>query len=748
MKKLMLSLMSLSVLSAPVSAIVSCGNKVQDPEKTLITTFSANPNNWVTAQSMRAWDFEFLANTNANPLSTDQYGREYGDLFEPVDYKKDNKVGTESNSSKTWVYKLRSNATWSDYKGNKVSDITVNDFLNTAKYVLNPSNNAEVYPLWAEFIKGAAEIYNLANKPSANFDEIFESNKSKLGLKVNESTREVTFELEKSAPYFETLLTYSVFSPIHSQVLVDSTINKDYRKGYYSGAFVPSEYVQDSKMVLDKNQNYHFADKTNLDRVRYLFNKGPASTSRELYKAGTINSFTLNANDASGWSQYVGEEVSAPKKTPGMVKYTDSPNTVSSMALYFNYLNSEYLSGSADDKARTLNSSRLLQYSKTREFIASALDRTKFVTYYSKPYDKGHENISSQLRNTYVPGEGFVSDETGKSYQDIFANSYNKILSPESSVKGSDLADGVDFLRNRVYGEQVVNDKNQLKVARQKKAQELKSEVIDKDEVLKKASGKIKLIALQNPVLSNTSGKYLHDMYTEFNEIPDNPIEIVEKTPTTDTEYNQLKSNGKMDLEFSGWSPDYADPMTYLGTIKLGGDLDLYIGLSRLFNFQTYEDIKGDGDAKKAYESLKSKNKEEFEKIVVEDETGVSDLFVDRFNFTKNLEDYDKNNVDTSKSSVRYSKLSELEVETLYKDTFMLPVYRSAPAMTFSISPSTPFRLSRTGYGTSQYKLFNYNFDKTKLSYEEIEKLREEYLAKKEEVSKDKTKYQDPDIWS
>ncbi|AKU79692.1 hypothetical protein [Spiroplasma turonicum] len=82
MYKLLKSLMVVTILSTPLTVVISCGNKNQDPENTLKTTFTNNPLHWLTAKTMQQSDFKILSNTNSAPLGTDEFGREYGDLFE------------------------------------------------------------------------------------------------------------------------------------------------------------------------------------------------------------------------------------------------------------------------------------------------------------------------------------------------------------------------------------------------------------------------------------------------------------------------------------------------------------------------------------------------------------------------------------------------------------------------------------------------------------------------------------------
>ncbi|EHE90909.1 hypothetical protein LDBUL1632_00591 [Lactobacillus delbrueckii subsp. bulgaricus CNCM I-1632] len=104
------------------------------------------------------------------------------------------KSGTVSKDGKTWTFKLRSNAKWSN--GEK---ITAQDFVYSWRRTINPKT-ASPYAYIFSGIKNADEI--IAGKKSP----------SSLGIKaLNQETVQV--KLNRPIAYFKVLMAYPLFGP-------------------------------------------------------------------------------------------------------------------------------------------------------------------------------------------------------------------------------------------------------------------------------------------------------------------------------------------------------------------------------------------------------------------------------------------------------------------------------------------------------------------------------------------------------
>ncbi|AKU79982.1 ABC transporter substrate-binding protein [Spiroplasma turonicum] len=751
MKKLLKTFFNLNLLCAPITATIGCGTKDIDPPHTLKTVTPANPMHWLAPKALQQSDFYVLANIYATPLATDEYGREYGDLFELTNKNYSNNdpyIGAHDSDLKIWTYKLRNNATWSDYNGNKVANVTVNDFLNTAKFVLNPENTADAYFLWDFFIVGARDLYNEAIENKTNFEDLFNKfvSEGKLGIKVNESEQTVTFELLKPAPYFETVLTYSVFVPTKEETLIDISMDNDFKKGYYTGAFLPKNYIMDNSIVYDKNPNYHFAEQTKINRIKqYLVNDGSISKKRELFEAGTLNDYIIDVNDKAGFETLVGD-VNEPKKTPGLVEYDkDHPEYADTRLLLFNYLNSDYFT--QKDKTESILKSKLLQVTEVRKFMFENLDKSIYGKYYSELFDDS--KVSKNVRNSYVPDSfKFTENSVTKNYHDYEAE-YLNTNNLANNITGNDLSDGNDYHWSKAHNDNIniaseeTNNVNNLR--------NLLS-TVDKDLSEKlKDNGKIHLNVFLDPTSKLTFNKNVSEMFAKFNVINNNPIALDVETPNTFLDFQEKINSGKHDITISGWFPDYADPMSYLATLKLDGPHRSKFRLGQLFQFDdsnTPLDYNNSSDEE--WKKLDNNHKEMFEKLLVGYNSKIEvnkygeNLFKNRFNSSKELE-----SIDAKKEwKDRIKGFAENEANTIFKDYFAMPLIRKSPEKTFWISKLLPFKNPWVSYGLSPLQYANSEVTDEFLTYDEIEALRTSHIKEKEEVKSDITKHRKGLAWS
>lgn len=152
-----------------------------------------------------------------------------------------------SDDGLKYTFKIKSDIFWSDYKGNKVKNITAHDFVFALKRLLNPQTNSP-YAHSFSIIKYADEVLS-GTTPI-----------QKLGVyPVNEYT--FCIELEAESPSFLQLLaTYAAY-PCNEE-LFDSTLGKYGLENdtlLYSGPFILSTWAHSESLVLKRNPNYYDA---------------------------------------------------------------------------------------------------------------------------------------------------------------------------------------------------------------------------------------------------------------------------------------------------------------------------------------------------------------------------------------------------------------------------------------------------------------------------------------------------------
>lgn len=245
---------------------------------------------------------------------------------------------------------MKSDGTQYEYRGTP-QYVTAQDFVTTAKRVLNYNNSSEIYYMYTLFINNAWEYYcytMMAKWISEGFNDTTRGIKwdsiqgdtdaqavwltklvkefsnadpdteitgssikdikdfKRVGVSVNNGT--LTYTLNQTADFFPTMLTYTPYTPINSHFLAahanDYGTNKD--TILYCGPYLLDE--KSSEVVrYKKNPQYWDATSVHLDTVEFQV----ADTSlgyadmRTSFDQGKVDGFSLNSEDSFGWSMYI-----------------------------------------------------------------------------------------------------------------------------------------------------------------------------------------------------------------------------------------------------------------------------------------------------------------------------------------------------------------------------------------------------------------------------------------------------------
>ncbi|AOG60460.1 oligopeptide ABC transporter substrate-binding protein [Spiroplasma helicoides] len=727
-KRLLASLSAISGLSLVSASVISCGfslDKILNKEMpidTYITTYKATPTSWNTAYTFEPINQNILANTSATSLGVDEYGRVYGDIYESnLNLSSDRVAINEDTKNDTvFTYKIRDNAKWYKWDGGGETPITVDDFDTAAEFIMrSATTQSQVTTLWLNFIKGAKEIndYLKEHTDASWYEAKTHAGNGGFGLTFDKNKKTVTYTLNKSAPYFESLLCYAAFSPIHVDGDRKTMSNTgDFKVPYYSGAYLPKEVISQNSMVLEKNENYWFKDLVTIKKIKYLYTstKATTSTDRELFEAGNLSGFLVNNGDNQGWDRYIGSDIYHP--TFSHVYDTPVIDSVSTSSLFFNTYNTLIDTGSEEEKQTAIKASKLLQNLNTRLWISTKLDRSVLIKYYSEKFDGGSD-VSKMLRNVFTaPGVGIDSD--GTDYYKYVEKQLQKTISSNSGNAETkiDLSDGVDAYKDKA---QMYTGKTDEEILKQLKEYMLKEKIITNE------SDKFTLRVLLNPADNLTLNPKAINMYDRFNQIEGNPIQIkpVENVFEAD-QYVDLSNKGSFDLYNGNWWPDYADPGTFLNTLLVNGDNSYTTGTLRTFDY----------DASQKKYSVKNIIK-----------SSASD------EYAKNYQSYNDSiiSIDQNESNIkkRYEKFAEQEANYLYKNFFLMPFYiRSAPK-NYSVSYVVPYTTNYAfTYGSSALKDWSKILNNKVVSLEESEKQKQRGLDYKQEILNDKDKRKKDDI--
>jgi oligopeptide transport system substrate-binding protein len=176
-----------------------------------------------------------------------------------------------SDDGLTYTFHLRSDAKWSDGKA-----VTAEDCVYGFQRLVDPATAAPGAYL-GEVVKNGKEV--AAGKVPVK----------DLGVTAPDD-KTVVVVLASPAPYFPTMLSGSAFVPCRKDLV--EKYGKDFAatpdKNVYNGPYKLTEWAQDNKLVLTKNENYWNKDKVKLDKVEISVLTDP-NTPIGMYETGKLD---------------------------------------------------------------------------------------------------------------------------------------------------------------------------------------------------------------------------------------------------------------------------------------------------------------------------------------------------------------------------------------------------------------------------------------------------------------------------
>lgn len=265
-----------TVALGSVALLAACGSSSSTASKAGRAPSLTIPTDISTLDSSMATDTYsniFIGNTEEGATRVNTQGKAVPGLAKSVEASAD---------GLTWTVNLRSGLKWSNGDA-----LTAKDFVYAWQHAVDPKTGSQYAYLMGN-IKGAAEI--MAGKAAP----------STLGIKQVSDT-EFTVTLTKPTPYFDFLLSESVYYPLNQKFV--EKYGKDYGtssdKTLYSGPFVfkgNGWTGTNAKFSLVKNPNYYDKKNVKSDQIDYQVVKNP-TTLVQLYKQGKIDQASLGTPD-------------------------------------------------------------------------------------------------------------------------------------------------------------------------------------------------------------------------------------------------------------------------------------------------------------------------------------------------------------------------------------------------------------------------------------------------------------------
>jgi len=644
----LLALAGVTLLAAGTLAACSGSSSSAKGEKTFSYIYETDPDNLNYLTTGKAATANITSNVIDGLLENDRYGNFVPSMAEDWSVSKD---------GLTYTYTLRKDAKWYTSEGEEYAEVKAQDFVTGLKYAADKKSDG-LY-LVQESIKGLDAYVK---------GEITDF--SQVGIKALDDYT-VQYTLNKPESFWNSKTTMGVLAPVNEEFL--NSKGEDFAKGtdsssiLYNGPFLLKSIVAKSSVEFAKNPNYWDKDNVHIDKVKLSFWDGQDTNKpTEAFKDG---SFTM------------------ARLFPTSASYPETEKSFKDNIVYTQQDSSTYLVGTNIDRQSYKFTSKTTDEQKTstkkallnkdfRQALAFGFDRTAYASQVN-----GASGATKLLRNLFVPPTFVQAD--GKNFGEMVKD---KLVTYGDEWSNVNLDDAQDGLYNP--------DKAKAEFAKAKTALQ--------------AEGVKFPIHLDMPVDQTNTTKVQRvqsfKQSVEENLGSDNVVVDIQQLQKDDvlniTYFAETAAGEDWDISDNvGWSPDFADPSTYLDIIKpsVGENTKTYLGFD-----------SGTNNA-----AAKQVGLEDYEKMVVEAGEETTDV------------------------SKRYEKYAAAQA-WLTDSALLIPTTSQTgrPMLSKMVPFTLPFAYSGNK-GMSEALLYKYlDVQDKAVTTEEYQKAQENWLKEKEESNK------------
>ena len=546
-----MALAGVTLLASGVLA--ACSGSSAKGEKTFSYTYETDPDNLNYLTTGKAATANITSNVIDGLMENDRYGNFVPSMAEDWSVSQD---------GLTYTYTIRKDAKWYTSEGEEYAAVKAQDFVTGLKYAAD--NKSEALYLVQDSIKGLDAYVKGEVK---DFSEV--------GIKaIDDQT--VQYTLNKPESFWNSKTTMGVLAPVNEEFLTSQGSNfakaTDPSSILYNGPYLLKSLVAKSSVEFEKNPNYWDKDNVHIDKVKLSFWDGQDTNKpAETFKAGGFSTARLFPTSAS----YPETE----KEFKDNIVYTPQDSSTYLIGTNIDRQSYKYTSKTTDEQ-KTSTKKALLN-KDFRQAIAFGIDRTAYTSQIN-----GESGATKLLRNLFVPPTFVQAD--GKNFGELVKE---KLVTYGDEWKDVNLDDAQDGLYSP--------EKAKAEFAKAKTA--LQAEGVQFPihldmPVDQTSTTKVQRVQSLKQSLEATLGT--------DNVVVD--IQQLQKDEVLNVTYHAESAAGE-DWDLSdnvGWTPDFADPSTYLDIIKpsVGENTKTYLGF----------------DAGTNNAAAKQVGLEDYEKMVVE----------------------------------------------------------------------------------------------------------------------------------
>lgn len=641
-----MALAGVTLLASGVLA--ACSGSSAKGEKTFSYTYETDPDNLNYLTTGKAATSNITSNVIDGLMENDRYGNFVPSMAEDWSVSQD---------GLTYTYTIRKDAKWYTSEGEEYAAVKAQDFVTGLKYAAD--NKSEALYLVQDSIKGLDAYVKGKVK---DFSEV--------GIKaIDDQT--VQYTLNKPESFWNSKTTMGVLAPVNEEFLTSK--GSDFAKAtdpssiLYNGPYLLKSLVAKSSVEFEKNPNYWDKDNVHIDKVKLSFWDGQDTNKpAETFKAGGFSTARLFPTSAS----YPETE----KEFKDNIVYTPQDSSTYLIGTNIDRQSYKYTSKTTDEQ-KTSTKKALLN-KDFRQAIAFSIDRTAYTSQIN-----GESGATKLLRNLFVPPTFVQAD--GKNFGELVKE---KLVTYGDEWKDVNLDDAQDGLYSP--------EKAKAEFAKAKTA--LQAEGVQFPihldmPVDQTSTTKVQRVQSLKQSLEATLGT--DNVVVDIQQLQKDEVQNV-------TYFAESAAGEDWDLSDNvGWTPDFADPSTYLDIIKpsVGENTKTYLGF----------------DAGTNNAAAKQVGLEDYEKMVVE---------------------AGNENTDVSK---RYDKYAAAQA-WLTDSALIIPTASQTgrPMLSKMVPFTLPFAYSGNK-GTSEALLYKYlELQDKPVTAEEYQKAQDKWKKEKEESNK------------
>ncbi|MBQ2957505.1 MAG: peptide ABC transporter substrate-binding protein [Clostridia bacterium] len=241
-------------------------------------------------------EFSICANVVDTLVEHDQFGNVVPCLAESWDNTKDD--------GRTWTFTLRQGVQWVDHNGEVYAELTAEDFVTAAKYILDAKNASSTAWILTDYIEGAEAYSESTAEPEEGKEAPAPFDWENVGIKAIDKYT-IAYTTTEPCSYFLSMLDYVCYMPVNAQFLEEKGDQFGQATGndnlLYCGAYIISEFKPQEKRVLTKNEKYWDAEHVYIDVIESQYNKEAGIIAPQMYLDGKLDSADISSALAAEW---------------------------------------------------------------------------------------------------------------------------------------------------------------------------------------------------------------------------------------------------------------------------------------------------------------------------------------------------------------------------------------------------------------------------------------------------------------